>query len=111
MLSLKESGYVRQKENIHHEAVCGSVQALLAELPMEPMQCRAARGLLHWTQNELARRAGVSDVTIRGFENDQTTPTRATLAVLRQAFEKGGVEFTNDDQPGVRMKRKRRKSK
>jgi hypothetical protein len=27
------------------EAVCGSVQALLAELPMEPMQCRAARGL------------------------------------------------------------------
>jgi DNA-binding XRE family transcriptional regulator len=103
--------FAKRKIFIMDEAVCGSVQALLAELPMEPMQCRAARGLLHWTQNELARRAGVSDVTIRGFENDQTTPTRATLAVLRQAFEKGGVEFTNDDQPGVRMKRKGRKPK
>jgi DNA-binding XRE family transcriptional regulator len=103
--------FAKRKIFIMDEAVCGSVQALLAELPMEPMQCRAARGLLHWTQNELARRAGVSDVTIRGFENDQTTPTRATLAVLRQAFEKAGVEFTNDEHPGVRMKRRGRKPK
>jgi transcriptional regulator with XRE-family HTH domain len=78
---------------------------------MEPRQCRAARGLLGLTQKELAQRAGVSTVTLNGFETGMTTPTRATLTVLRQALEKAGVEFTNDDQPGVRMKRKGRKPK
>jgi hypothetical protein len=40
-----------------------------------------------------------------------TDPTRATLDVIQPAFEKAGVEFTNDDQPGVKMKRKGRKPK
>jgi transcriptional regulator with XRE-family HTH domain len=89
--------------------VCGSEQALLAQaggdLLMEPMQCRAARGLLRWTQDELSRKAGVSGTTIRGFETEQTTPNPATLTVLQLAFEKAGVEFLDGDNPGVRMKR------
>ncbi len=35
---------------------------------------------------------------------------RSTLSVIRQALEAAGVEFTNGDQPGVRL-RKRRRSK
>ena len=98
------------------DAVCGSEPALLAQaseglIMLEAMQCRAARGLLRWTQDELARRSGISGTTIRAFETEQTNPNPATLIVLRQTFEKAGVEFTNDDQPGVRMKRKGRKSK
>jgi transcriptional regulator with XRE-family HTH domain len=93
------------------ETSCGPVQALLAQggerEPMVPMQCRAARALLQWTQKEFARRAGVSPVTINGFETGITSPTRATLTVLRQAFEQAGVEFTNDEQPGVRMRRRK----
>jgi DNA-binding XRE family transcriptional regulator len=75
------------------------------------MQCRAARALLNWTQLDLAQRAGVSIGTIRGFETDQSSPIPATLAALRAALEKAGVEFIDDDQPGVRMKRWKGKAK
>jgi DNA-binding transcriptional regulator YiaG len=93
--------------------ICDYDRALLAEANgggsiMEPMQCRAARGLLQWTQDELSRRAGISGTTIRGFELEQTSPNPATLTVLRMAFEKAGVEFTDGDQPGVRMRRRRK---
>jgi DNA-binding XRE family transcriptional regulator len=55
---------------------------------------RAARGLLHRTQIDLAREAGVSAVTIRNYENGKTEPNSATLIVLQQTFERAGVEFS-----------------
>lgn len=70
---------------------------------MEARQCRAARALLRWTQKELARRAGVSPVTVIMFEAESTVPTRATIVVLRQALERAGVEFS-DDGKGVRVR-------
>jgi transcriptional regulator with XRE-family HTH domain len=66
-------------------------------------QCRAARGLLDWTQQELADAARVGVATVRLFESEATETRLATLAVLRHAFELAGVEFTNGDQPGVRL--------
>jgi transcriptional regulator with XRE-family HTH domain len=66
-------------------------------------QCRAARGLLDWTQQELADAAHIGVATVRLFESEATETRHATLAVLRQAFELAGVEFTNGDQPGVRL--------
>jgi DNA-binding transcriptional regulator YiaG len=80
-----------------------------AETVMEAMQCRAARGLLQWTQNELAAHSGISGTAIRNFENGITSPNPATLIVLRQTLEKAGVEFTDGDQPGVRMRKKSRR--
>ena len=47
--------------------------------------------------------ARVSVVTIRNFENQKSTPQRATLDVIQRAFEAAGVEFTNGDRPGVRL--------
>lgn len=70
---------------------------------MEPMQCRAARALLQWTQRELAQRASVSPVTVNLFEIGARAPTRATIIVLRQAFEREGIEFSTDGR-GVRLK-------
>jgi transcriptional regulator with XRE-family HTH domain len=70
---------------------------------MTPSQCRAARGLLNWTQNEMASAARVSVVTVRNFENEKSMPQRATLDVIRRALEAAGVEFTNGEQPGVRL--------
>jgi transcriptional regulator with XRE-family HTH domain len=67
------------------------------------MQSRAARGLLHWTQNDLARKAGISAVTIRNYENGKTEPNPATLVVLKQTFEKAGIEFIANGR-GVRLK-------
>ena len=70
---------------------------------LTPAQCRAARGLLDWTQQELADAARIGVATVRLFEGEAAESRQATLAVLRQAFELAGVEFTNDDQPGVRL--------
>lgn len=72
---------------------------------MTPAQSRAARGLLKWTQDDIATKANVSVVTIRNFENEKTVPQRATLDVIQRAFEAAGVEFTNGDRPGVRLTR------
>src|SRR6266849_5445700 len=70
---------------------------------MTPSQCRAARGLLNWTQDEMASAARLSVVTVRNFENERSTPQRATLDVMQRALEAAGVEFTNGGQPGVRL--------
>lgn len=75
-------------------------------MPLRPEQCRAARALLDWTQEQLATRAGVSPGTVRGFEGGRHDPHRATAAVLRQALEAAGIALLEpDDQggPGVRL--------
>ena len=68
-----------------------------------PAQCRAARGLLDWSQKQLADAARVGVVTVRQFESGSVQPRNATLEVMRRALEQAGVEFTNGDQPGVRF--------
>ena len=74
-------------------------------------QCRAARGLLDWTQQELADAARVGVATVRLFEGEETETRQATLVVLRQAFELGGVEFIDENGggPGVRLRKRHRK--
>ena len=68
---------------------------------MNPAQCRAARGLLKWIQDDLATHADVSVLTIRNFEAEKSVPRRATLAAIQRAFEANGVEFTDG---GVRLR-------
>ena len=64
---------------------------------MTPAQCRAARGLLDWTQGDLADRSGVTDVTIRNFEKGRTELQSASMQVVRTAFTAAGVEFVDDE--------------
>jgi hypothetical protein len=66
-------------------------------------QCRAARGLLNWTQQRLADVAHIGVATVRLFESEAKGTRQSTLVLLKQAFESAGVEFTNGDQPGVRV--------
>jgi DNA-binding XRE family transcriptional regulator len=63
------------------------------------------RGLLSWTQQKLAQRAGVGIVTVRQLEANDHEPRRCTTAVVRAAFEAAGVEFIdeNDGGAGVRL--------
>ncbi len=68
---------------------------------------RAARGLLGWTQEGLAQRAKVGLGTVRRME-DFDGPVRArteTLGKVVRALEKAGVEFLNDERPGVRLRK------
>jgi transcriptional regulator with XRE-family HTH domain len=69
-----------------------------------PAQCRAARALLDWSQQQLADASKAGNATIRNFESGKSSPVNATMEVLQRAFEQAGVEFTNGGQPGVRMK-------
>jgi transcriptional regulator with XRE-family HTH domain len=75
---------------------------------MTPSQCRAARGLLKWTQPQLAAASGVHDATVRAFENEEVTPRRASLLVMRHALETAGVIFVDESLeggPGVRLRK------
>ena len=69
-------------------------------------QCRAARALLKWSQDQLADVAGVSAPTVTNFENGLSTPMPNNLRALRQALEQAGVEFipANGGGPGVRFR-------
>lgn len=63
---------------------------------LSPEQSRAARGWLDWTQEELAKRAGVSLSTVRDFEAGRRKPIPLNLAGLRSALEGGGVTLLFD---------------
>jgi len=63
-------------------------------MTITPAQSRAARGFLDWNQQQLADAAATGLKTINRFEAGQTQPTRANLAMIRQALEKAGVRFT-----------------
>lgn len=78
-----------------------------------PPQCRAARGLLDWTQQELADRAGVGIVTVRQFEGGLSEPRRATVEVIRQALETAGILFLEDNGggEGVRFRKPQRRAR
>jgi transcriptional regulator with XRE-family HTH domain len=72
---------------------------------MTPDQSRAARGLLDWSQAELAARSNLSESTVRDFEKGRRVPSINNLAAIRRALEAAGVEFIDGDQPGVRLMR------
>jgi transcriptional regulator with XRE-family HTH domain len=74
-----------------------------------PGQCRAARALIGWSQDQLANASKVAKATIANFELGKRTPYDRTLDDLLAALEAAGIEFTNGNQPGVRMKSKEAK--
>ena len=66
-------------------------------------QLVAARGLLGWSQSDLALLSGVSRKALTNFENGHTSqPTDETQRALIETFEKAGVEFIPR---GVRMRK------
>jgi transcriptional regulator with XRE-family HTH domain len=76
-------------------------------MTLNPAQSRAARGLLEWSQSELAAQSNLSESTIRDFEKGRRLPTINNLDAIQRAFEKAGVEFIpeNGSGAGVRMKK------
>jgi ribosome-binding protein aMBF1 (putative translation factor) len=78
--------------------------------PLTSPQIRAARGLLRWSAEDLAREATLGLATIRraeGAENE-TSMTLANDLAVRRALESAGVEFIDENGggPGVRLKKR-----
>jgi transcriptional regulator with XRE-family HTH domain len=76
---------------------------------LTPRLCRAARGLLGWTQESLAERSGVAYDTISGFERRESKTAKLTNLNNRavvQAFEAAGILFIpeNGGGTGVRLR-------
>lgn len=69
-------------------------------------QSRAGRALLNWSREKLATVSGVPARTVADFELGNTTPRATTTAAIRSALESAGVEFTDGDAPGVRLRAK-----
>jgi transcriptional regulator with XRE-family HTH domain len=72
---------------------------------MNPAQCRAARALLDWTQPKLAEAAGLGLSTVVDFERVRRAVSVDAIETMRGALAAAGIEFTNGDQPGVRLKK------
>lgn len=68
---------------------------------MTPEQCRAARGWLAWSQDELAKAAKVGQSTVKDFESGKRTPIQATLAAMQAALEREGIGFSFANEGGV----------
>ena len=73
---------------------------------LTPEQIRGARAMLGLTQAELASRAGISKTGLNNIEGGQSDPKASTLRAIQRVLEEAGAEFTNGDQPGVRLKAK-----
>ena len=59
-------------------------------------QIRAARGLLNWSQGELAVRAGVSKQSVTRIEIGTTDPRFSTMTAMNDAIRGAGVEMAED---------------
>ena len=72
---------------------------------------RAARALLRWGQEDLAKKAKVSLPTIKRIEKDPgpIPGRRETAAAIETAFARAGVEFLFDRGEGVIRLKKARK--
>lgn len=72
-------------------------------------QMRAARALVRWTVEDLAKAARVGVMTVRRAEaiDGPTTMLTNNLAAIRAALEGAGVIFVeeNGEGPGVRLRK------
>ena len=81
--------------------------------PLSSAQIRAARALLRWSAEDLARESLLSVAMIRRAElsEKETSMTAANDLAVRRALEAAGVEFIDEDGggPGVRPRKRQGK--
>jgi hypothetical protein len=87
----------------------------MAVRPLSSSQIRAARALLRWSAEDLARESSLGLNTIKRAElaADKTSLTVANDLAVRRALEAAGVEFIDENGggPGVRLRKARQHGK
>jgi hypothetical protein len=76
-------------------------------------QIRAARALIRWRAEDLARASGVGVATVRRAEltDKETSMTKPNDMAIRRALETAGIEFIDENGggPGVRLRKRQQK--
>lgn len=76
-------------------------------MPITGPQARAARVLVEWPRDHVARLSGVEVDTLGAFERGKIDPGDAARAAVQAALESGGAVFIPEDGrqgAGVRLK-------
>ena len=77
-------------------------------MTMTPALCRAARGLLGWNQDDLAKAAKVGVNTLRNFEAEKSVPMTNNQAAIQGALEAAGIEFIPENGGGAGLRVRKR---
>lgn len=80
--------------------------AVVAATSLTASQCRAARALIEWSQQQLSQAASIDLQTIADFEKRFCSADETTRRRLRAALEAAGVVFIaeNGGGAGARLK-------
>jgi transcriptional regulator with XRE-family HTH domain len=62
-------------------------------MDLTPKHIRAARALLAWSQQDLAKAASVATSTVADFERGRRTPVANNAQAIREALEGAGINF------------------
>ena len=79
-------------------------------MPVTSAQIRMARAALNWTVRDLAEATGLHRNTINNIEVGRYAGDPESLTVIETVLTRAGVEFTNGNRPGVRLRKGRSKS-
>jgi hypothetical protein len=78
---------------------------------MTPDQMKTARLLLGWSIPKLGIRSGTSPYMVKTYEQTGRvilphvrTKRDGALAAVRVTLEAAGIDFTNGDEPGVKLR-------
>ncbi len=81
--------------------------------PLTGGQIRAARALLRWSAQDLAKNSSLGVNTIRRAEasDNATSLTTANDLAIRRALESASIEFIDENGggPGVRLRKRQQK--
>jgi len=75
---------------------------------LTPAQLRAARSLVEWSREDLAKHSKVAHNTIKDFEGGKSDPKQSTLLKWMRVLQAAGVTFIDEDDAygaGVRWKK------
>ncbi len=70
---------------------------------MSPAQSRGARGLLGWSEADLAAKVGFGEDFVRAFEAGHGDPPPGQIDALRSVLMAVGAVFTGSEANGVRL--------
>ena len=61
-----------------------------------PAQMRAGRGLLNWSQADLANAAGLTLAQVKNIERGALDPRASMVAAIEAAFHRAGIQLLDE---------------